>query len=95
MSDSSLPHPLPPASSLNRSEARDLGARLETAIGAGSVLETPRVDAALDNLRLAASAPPSQVQRDQARQSVPASVQSGQSAAQRAAQTAKPARATA
>lgn len=64
MADSSLPQPLPPANSISRSEARDLGARIETAIGAGTVRETPRVDAALDGLRLAARASPSQAQRD-------------------------------
>ena len=95
MADSSLPQPLPPANSISRSEARDLGARIETAIGAGTVRETPRVDAALDSLRLAATAAPSQAQRDQARQSVQASPHAGQTAPHRAAQAVRPARATA
>ena len=95
MADSSLPQPLPPADSISRSEARDLGARIETAIGAGTVRETPRVDAALDSLRLAATAPPSQAQRNQGRQTAQANPQTGRTAAQRVAQTAKPARATA
>ena len=68
---SNLPHPFPPAEVLSPREAQDLGAPLDAAISTGSVHETPRVDGIASRLRLAAQ-PPSQAQRNAARQATPA-----------------------
>lgn len=95
MADSSLPHHLPPATNLDRREARDMCDRIQTAIGAGMVRETPRVDACLDNFRVAGTAPTSQAQRDRSRLSAQASTQVDQRAPQREARMARPARAIA
>ncbi|MGI4852065.1 MAG: hypothetical protein ACRYGR_09010, partial [Janthinobacterium lividum] len=67
MSDTTLPHPLPLAEDLSPRQARDLSAAVQTAIGAGTIRETPRVDGYLDRLQVAAQVP-SQTQRDVARE---------------------------
>lgn len=71
MSDSTLPRVLPPTEDLSPNQARDLTAAVQTAIGAGTVRETARVDGYLDRLQVAAQMP-SQAQRDAARQAMPA-----------------------
>ena len=67
MSETTLPHPAPPPEDLSPRQAQDLSTRLQAAVGTGSVRETPRVDGLLDRLDIA-SQPPSQSQRDVARQ---------------------------
>lgn len=79
MSDN-LPRPDRAPEGMTPNEAARARAQIETAIGAGTVRETPRVDARLDRLAAAEGATragqgagqlPSQVQRDAARAAAP------------------------
>lgn len=90
MSDSIIPRDLPAAEDLTPREARDMTARVQTAIGAGSVRETPRIDGYLDRLQVAAQLP-NQAQRDAARQVAPAAASAPAQASQRQQQADKPA----
>ena len=85
MSGSNLPYPAPPAEVLSPREAQSLSNRVEAAVSTGAVRETPRVDGLLDRLQVAAQ-PPSQAQRDAARQATPATVPSQASVNQQAQQ---------
>lgn len=71
MSDTNSSRVLPPAEELTAREARDVSATVRTAIGAGTVQETARVEGYLSRLQVAAQVP-SQGQRDTARQAAPA-----------------------
>ena len=85
MSGSNLPYPTPPAEVLSPREAQNLSNRIRTAVSTGAVRETPRIDGMLGRLQVAAQ-PPSQAQRDAARQATPATAPSQASANQQGQQ---------